>query len=99
MSKENQLLSEVELRAAMIERRHTQLKNDLNEALEKNKRLSEESHRQLDQIKALEQQLSVASMTSSNSPESESALKSLRSELDLIITTIDECITLLEKRI
>lgn len=99
MSEENQLLKEVELRVALFERRHTQLKNSLQEALEENKRLSEESNRQLNQIKALEQQLSVASMASGHSPESEGALNSLRSELDLIIKTIDECITLLEKRI
>lgn len=87
------------MRIAMFGRKHQQLQGELSSALARNESLTEQINQQKSLIQTLEHKLSLATITSNNSPESKSALMGLRDELDVIISTIDECITLLEKRI
>lgn len=99
MSVESQLLEELELRVAAFARKHKQLREEFVGISTANKELTELSNRQQEEIRTLRQKLSVATMTTTSDTEGRQALKDLRGELDEIISTIDECITLLEKKI
>ncbi|MDN4754178.1 hypothetical protein QYZ87_06510 [Porphyromonadaceae bacterium W3.11] len=99
MSRESQLLEEVELRIAMFGRKYNQVNEELADAMAKIDLLTDQSNKQREEIQTLEQKLSVATIATGSSPEANHALLGLREELDGIVEVIDECITLLEKRI
>lgn len=100
MSQSSDQLTELELRIATLIRKYSEQKTALAQKKEECEALLRRHEEQKEKIQLLEKNLSIATISASNtSPEARAALEGLEVELSQIMEVIDECISLLESRV
>ena len=99
MSNAYDQLTELELRVATLVRKYGEVRKSLEAKSQECEALLAKQKAQEETIRCLEQNLSIATVATTQSPEARSALQGLERELDGITQVIDECITLLDGRI